>query len=60
MSRHRVSFISDGVWRLMWTVDRYYAGSRQRHPRVAWRDTDREGAQRFCAKWGIPMTGLPR
>lgn len=42
-------------FRLHWTVDRYYQGSRLRFPRGASRDTDFAGAMRFAIKWGLPM-----
>lgn len=35
---------------LHWTVDRYYEGSRLRHPVGYTRDTDLVGARRFCKK----------
>lgn len=63
MSRHRssgsyghsISSLGHGDWRLSWTVDRHYSGSRLRHPRGASRDTDAAGALRFCKRWGIPI-----
>ena len=61
MSRHRSSgsyghsihrFGPDD-FRLHWTVDRYYSGSRLRFPRGASRDTDLAGAKRFTKRWGL-------
>lgn len=42
-----------GGWRISWTYDRYYAGSRLRFPTTISRDTDEAGARRFCKKWDI-------
>ena len=61
MSRHRpagsyghsVRRIGPDHYRIWWTVDRYYAGSRLRHPRTSWRDTDLTGAKRFARKWEL-------
>lgn len=50
---HGVSDIGHGCYRIHWTVDRYYAGSRLRHPQIKSRDTDRDGALRFIKKWNI-------
>lgn len=63
MSRHRsagsyghaISRMGHDWFRLHWTVDRYYQGSRLRFPRGASRDTDFAGAMRFAIKWGLPM-----
>jgi len=52
---HRVSKVGPDHYRLQWTVDRYYAGSRLRHPRVDWRDTDKAGAERFAKRWGVEV-----
>jgi len=62
MSRHRssgsrghhISRIEYDCYRLSWVVDRYYAGSRLRHPRASTRVTDFAGAMRFAKKWDIP------
>lgn len=43
------------IYRLSWTVDFYYRGSRMRFPRRFSRDTDEAGARRFCRRWGIPL-----
>lgn len=50
-----ISRIGGGYFRMHWTVDRYYKGSRLRHPTGYTRDADRKGAERFCKKWGIDM-----
>ncbi len=52
---HTIRLIGPGSYRLAWTVDRYVAGSRLRHPVGYQRIADREGAIRFGKKWGIPM-----
>mgnify|MGYP001601435913 CR=1 FL=1 len=55
-NHHIQTFSADpGLYRLHWKIDRYYAGSRLRHPFVVTRDTDRKGAERFATKHGIPM-----
>ena len=51
---HRIRNMG-GWFRLSWTVDRYYAGSRLRHPRTAERNTDEDGARRFAKKWNVVM-----
>lgn len=51
---HHCQYIGYGGWRLSWTHDRYYAGSRLRYPHTGSRDTDEAGARRFCAKHGLP------
>ena len=67
MSRHRSSG-STGHWiellfsdcyRLHWTVDRYYTGSRLRFPTGCSRDSDLKGAERFAKKWGCAMPVKP-
>jgi hypothetical protein len=63
MSRHRVAKsyghtirrLVSGDYRLHWTIDRYYAGSRLRHPTGYNRDTDRAGAERFAKKHNVKM-----
>jgi len=50
---HRIRIICGDIYRLSWTVDRYYSGSRLRHPRISERDTDKAGADRFAKKWNI-------
>lgn len=52
---HRVSLIDTNCYRLSWVVDRYYEGSRLRHPTTTTRDTDLAGAKRFAAKWNIAI-----
>jgi len=61
MSRHRsagsyghsIHRIGRDHYRLTWVVDRYYSGSRLRHPRVSDRDTDHAGAVRFARRWKL-------
>ena len=50
-----IQLIAYDHYRLSWVVDRYYAGSRLRHPTVYSRDTDRAGAERFAKRWEIAM-----
>jgi hypothetical protein len=40
-------------YRISWIVDRYYPGSRLRHPTTFTRDTDEAGARRFCKRWDL-------
>lgn len=49
---HSISSLGYGDYRLHWAVDRYYEGSRLRHPRSCHRDTDEAGAIRFARKHG--------
>lgn len=49
---HTISDLGHGDYRLHWSVDRYYEGSRLRHPRACSRDTDFTGAVRFAKKHG--------
>jgi len=58
---HHCHLTSWGYWRMSWTVDRYYSGSRLRFPRVATRDTaDEKAARRFCKKHNIPFPERPK
>jgi hypothetical protein len=52
---HAVKRLPDGSYLLSWQVDRYYKGSRQRHPRRCTRETDEAGARRFCKRWGLEL-----
>ena len=52
---HKIQRIGYGGYRLYWTVDRYYAGSRLRFPTGSSRDTDEAGAIRFAKKHGIEV-----
>lgn len=49
---HAISALGGGDYRLHWMVDRFYSGSRLRHPRPSHRDTDLAGAIRFARKHG--------
>lgn len=51
----RCVYITDGAFRISWTVDFYYADSRLRYPRVFSRITDSKGAERFCKKHLLPL-----
>jgi len=63
MSRHSsggaydqwIEYLDEGCYRIHWTVDYYYSGSRCRYPRHSSRITDEKGARRFCKKWGLDM-----
>lgn len=52
---HRIAKIGPDHYRLSWAVDRYYAGSRLRHPRTTARDTDGDGARRFAKRWDVEI-----
>lgn len=52
---HAVSRIATDHYRLSWTIDRKYVGSRLRYPTTYRRDTGEDGARRFAKKWGVPM-----
>jgi hypothetical protein len=52
---HSIYRMGEDWFRLHWTVDRYYSGSRLRFPRGASRDTDEAGAKRFAKKWGVQL-----
>jgi hypothetical protein len=56
---HSVSKIASDCYRLHWTVDRYYSGSRLRFPRGYSRDTDLDGARRFVKRWKVAAYRLP-
>ena len=57
---HRCFREGGGWYRISWTVDYYYSGSRLRFPRGFSRDTDAKGAKRFCKKWGVQMIDRTR
>lgn len=50
---HVVRKMGDDWYRIFWTVDRFYSGSRLRFPRGSSRDTDLAGAKRFAKRWGL-------
>lgn len=53
---HAVRLLAFGsVYRASWTVDRYYAGSRQRFPTVVQRDMEEDGALRFARRHNVPI-----
>lgn len=52
---HAIDVLPYGGYRLLWTVDRYYKGSRQRFPTTYRRDTEYDGAVRFAKRWGLPV-----
>ena len=52
---HHVQWLSLDTYRLSWTIDRKYAGSRLRFPTTYSRTTDAEGAARFAKKWGCAV-----
>ena len=47
--------LSDGDYRISWTVDYYYDGYRLRYPRRFSRITDNKGASRFCKNHNIEI-----
>lgn len=52
---HRIKFERTDEYRITWFYDRYFSGSRLRHPTGRSRDTNRKGAERFAKKWNIKM-----
>jgi hypothetical protein len=48
----RLRKIDHDHYRVSWTVDFKYVGSRLRHPRTYQRDTDKASAKRFAKKRG--------
>lgn len=52
---HRLRKIAPDHYRMVWTVDFKYKGSRLRFPREMSRDTDSDGAARFAKKWKVPI-----
>jgi hypothetical protein len=54
---HSIRDLGGGLYRLSWTVDRKYPGSRLRYPRRCTRDTDLKGARGFAKRWGLVAPG---
>lgn len=52
---HKIRMISGDTYRIIWTTDKHYEGSRIRYPRGHVRETDEKGARRFAKRWGIAM-----
>ena len=52
---HRIKKEREDEYVISWVTDRYYAGSRLRHPLGHRRDTNKKGALRFAKKWNISM-----
>ena len=52
---HKCLHIGDDTYSISWTVDRYYAGDRLRHPVRTRRITDEVCAQRFCKKHNVSV-----
>lgn len=52
---HRIRREREDEYVISWVVDRYYQGSRLRHPQARSRDTNRKGAERFAKKWKLKM-----
>ncbi len=52
---HRIQHLGRDDYRISWTYDRYYHGSRLRFPQSRSRDTDHAGALRFAKKWDAQM-----
>lgn len=57
---HHIKRLCADWYRLSWTQDRYYSGSRLRWPRTYTRDADEKGARRFAKRWGIEMPEEPK
>jgi hypothetical protein len=51
---HWVRRMGHDWFRIGWTLDYYYTGSRLRFPRGFNRDTDFAGARRFAKHWNLP------
>jgi hypothetical protein len=49
---HAAWYVGYGVYRISWSYDYKPKGLRYTITRRVTRDTDREGAERFCKKWG--------
>ena len=56
---HRILRERADEYVISWRYDRYYAGSRLRHPTGRSRDTNRKGAKRFAKRWNIEMPKEP-
>ena len=56
---HRIERQGPDDYRLHWTYDRYFPGSRLRHPQSDSYDGDHRSAVRFSRKWGCPMPPEP-
>lgn len=52
---HRIQMHGADNYTLFWTVDRYYVGSRLRHPVGYRRAADEAGAKRFAKKHKIEI-----
>lgn len=52
---HKIQKAPFGGYWISWVVDFHYSGSRLRFPRSFRRYTEKEGAERFSKKWGVPM-----
>lgn len=50
---HAIRDLGGGCYRIHWTVDRKYEGSRLRFPTGYRRETDEDGARRFAKRHGI-------
>lgn len=50
---HDVRQIAHDHYRMSWTIDRKYEGSRLRYPTTFSRDTDERGAKRFAKRWKL-------
>lgn len=55
---HRVRHLGGDDFRIAWTTDRYYSGSRLRHPRLHYRDTNYKGAVRFAQRHGCTFPSI--
>ena len=56
---HRIKREREDEYVISWFFDRYYKGSRLRHPQGRSRDTNRKGALRFAKKWKLQMPEEP-
>ena len=52
---HRIQRLGSDTFRLSWSWDKKYPGTRFRYPKRLSRVTDRAGALRFSKKWNVEM-----
>ena len=50
---HHIEWLTPNAYAISWEIDKNAMGSRLRFPIRRRVITDRKGAQRFAAKWGL-------
>ena len=55
---HRITRTGPDDFTIYWTCDRYIKGSRQRHPTLSARMTDKRGAELFGKRWHVEVPAL--